>query len=277
MIKTYLYLLVLTTILLVGAVSIALLSFQKDRGKIMELIVSGGFWARIEKFECYANGSIVFNDLVRNRRNSTLIPRPLLDELTDRMNLLLKAYPDGLKLEPGGGADYFIYNLSIYSNGKMITYYWTDVSEEPPGELLYFASLWSGMNSFASGYWKIVFYLKTDKLVVNKGETSRVFAIAMNPTRESCSYASPTPCSPDFKLYLQTPDGKRIELFPTDYDPAKPCIQVIQNRTLNPGSMIQLEYNYNFEKSGPYIIEAYFPYAEWSVTRYVCKLKISVP
>ncbi|MEM2088178.1 MAG: hypothetical protein QXF52_05815 [Thermoproteota archaeon] len=268
------YLLALTVMILVGAVSIMIFSFQKERGKIMELTVSGGFWARMERFECYANGSVVFKDLARNLENTMMIPCQLLDELTDRMTLLLKAYPEGLKLEPTGGADYFIYNLNIYSNGKTVTYYWTDVSEEFPNELSYFISLLRGASSFASGYWDIMFYLKTDKLIVNRGETLKIFPTAMNPAQKNFSYVSPTPCSPDFKLYLQTSGGRRVELFPTDYDP--PCIQVIQNRTLNSGNMIQSEYNYTFEKSGIYIIEAYFPYAEWSETRYVCTLTISV-
>lgn len=270
------YLLALTVMILVGAASIMMFSFQKEREKIMELTISGGFWARMERFECYANGSVVFNDLARNVKNSVVMPRPLLDELTERMTLLLKAYPDGLKLEPMGGADYFIYNLSIYSNGKTVTYYWTDVSEEPPKELSYFSGLLRGVNSFASGYWEIMFYLKIDKLVVNKGETLKIFPTAMNPMQKNFSYVSPTPCFPDFKMYLQTPDGEKVELFPTDYDPEKPCIQVVQTRTLTPGNTIQSEYNYTFEKSGIYIIEACFPYAEWSETRYVCTLPISV-
>ncbi|MEM3029523.1 MAG: hypothetical protein QXW09_05255 [Thermoproteota archaeon] len=274
--KTYLYLLALTVMILIGAVVIMIFSFQKDRGKIMELVVSGGFWARMERFECYANGSVVFSDLARNVENSTVIPRPLLDELAGRMTLLLKAYPDGLKLEPTGGADYFIYNLSIYSNGRTVTYYWTDVSGEPPKELAYFISLLRGVNSFASGCWEIMFYLKTDKLVVNRGETLKIFPTAMNPMQKNFSYVSPTPCSPDFKVYLQTPNNERIELFPTDQDFEKSCIQVVQTRTLMPGNTIHAEYNYVFEKSGIYIIEAYFPYAEWSETRYACTLTISV-
>lgn len=274
--KMHLYLWALTVIILAGAVSIMMFSFQKERAKIMELTVSGGFWARMEKFEYYANGSIVYHDLARNIRNSTLIPRPIMDELTDRINLLLKAYPDGLKLEPRGGADYFTYNLSIRSNGKTVTYYWTDVSEEPPKELAYFISLLRGMNGFASGYWEMMFYLKTDKLTVNNGEMLKIFVTVINPAQKNFSYVSPTPCTPDFKVFLLTPDGERIELLPVGYDPEKPCIQVIQNRALNPGNMIQSEYNYTFEKIGIYVIEACFPYAEWSKTRYVSTLTISV-
>jgi hypothetical protein len=274
--KTYVYLLALTALILAGAVGTVMLRLQKVQEKIMELTVSGGFWARMEKFEFYENGSIIYRDLTRNIKNSTSIPHSTLMELIGRMKLLLEAYPEGLKLEPMGGADYFTYNLSIYSNGRTTTYYWTDVSEEQPEELSYLASLLHGMNSFAAGYWKIVFYLKTEKLAFNKGETLKMFAVAINPSRSDFQYASPTPCHPDFRIQLRTPSGETVELFPVGYDPKKPCIQVVQNRTLKPGDTIQLEYNYTFSEEGTYVVEAYFPYAEWSATRYVSMLMITV-
>jgi hypothetical protein len=242
----------------------------------MELTVSGGFWARREKYEYYSNGSIVFNDPARNRSGSLVMPISINDELLQRMKTILEAYPDGLKLEPGGGADYFIYNLTIYSKGRTVTYYWTDVSGELPGELSYLASLLRELNSFTSGYSKIVFYLKTDKLVVKKGETLKILAIAFNPAQEDFPYASPTPCSPDFKIHIQAPGGERIELYPVGHDPEKPCIQVIQNRVLEAGGTIESEYNYTFNEEGTYALEAFFPYAEWSETRYTYILTILV-
>ena len=274
--KTYVYLLALIAVILAGAASMIMLRFQKTQEKLMELTVSGGFWARMEKFEFYVNGSIVYHDLIRKVENYTSIPHSILRELTERMELLLKTYPEGLKLEPKGGADYFIYNLSIYSNGRTTTYYWTDVSGEQPKELSYLTSLLRGINSFASGYGKIVFYLKTDKLVVRKGETLKILAVAMNPSRSDFPYASPTPCTPDFKVKLLAPSGETVELFPVGYDPKKPCIQVVQNRNLKPDDIIQLEYNYTFNEEGTYFVEAYFPYAEWSETRYVNVLTITV-
>ncbi|MCX8182916.1 MAG: hypothetical protein N3F08_00635 [Crenarchaeota archaeon] len=259
-----------------AAATIIIIALQRKPGKIMELTVSGGFWTRHEKYEYYSNGSIIFNDLARNKSGSSLIPISTNDELLRRMKTLLEAYPGGLKLEPGSGADYFIYNLTIYSNGRTVTYYWTDVSGELPRELSYLASLLHELNSFASGYSKIVFYLKTDRLIANKGETLKILAIAFNPSQEDFPYASPTPCSPDFKIHLQAPGGERIELYPVGHDPEKPCIQVIQNRVLKAGGTIEAEYAYTFNKEGTYVLEAFFPYAEWSETRYTYMLMVLV-
>jgi len=266
----------LGVLVVLAAATVIIIGFQRKPEKIMELTVSGGFWARREKYEYYSNGSIVFNDPARNRSGSSVMPISTNDELLHRMKTILEAYPDGLKLEPGSGADYFIYNLTIYSKSGTVTYYWTDVSGELPVELHYLASLLQELNSFTSGYSKIVFYLKTDKLVVNKGETLKILATAFNPAQEDFTYAAPTPCSPDFKIHIQAPGGGIIELYPVGYDPEKPCVQVIQNRVLEAGGTIESEYNYTFNEEGIYVLEAFFPYAEWSETRYTYILKVLV-
>lgn len=263
-------------LVMLAAATVIIIAFQRKPEKTMELTVSGGFWARHEKYEYYSNGSIIFKDLARNKSGSSVIPISTNDELLRRMRTLLEAYPDGLKLEPGSGADYFIYNLIIYSNGRTVTYYWTDVSGELPRELHYLVSLLRELNSFTSGSSKIVFYLKTDRLVVNKGETLKILAVAFNPAQEDFPYASPTPCSPDFKIYLKSPSGGITELYPVGHDPEKPCIQVIQNRVLEAGGTIESEYSYAFSEEGTYVLEAFFPYAEWSETRYTYTLTILV-
>lgn len=263
-------------LVMLAAATIIIIGFQRKPEKTMELTVSGGFWARREKYEYYSNGSIVFNDLARNKSGSSVIPISTNDELLRRMKTLLEAYPDGLKLEPGGGADYFIYNLTVYGKSRIVTYYWTDVSGELPGELYSLTSLLLELNSFAMGYSKIVFYLKTDKLVVNKGETLKILAVALNPAQEDFTYSSPTPCSPDFKIRLRAPGGERTELYPVGHDPEKLCIEVVQNRVLKAGGTIEAEYSYAFDEEGTYVLEAFFPYAEWSETRYTYVLTVLV-
>lgn len=263
-------------LVMLAAATVIIIAFQRKPEKMMELTVSGGFWAKREKYGYYSNGTIIFEDLARNKSGSSVISISTNDELLRRMKTLLEAYPDGFKLEPGSGADYFIYNLIIYSNGRTVTYYWTDVGGELPGELYYLASLLRELNSFASGSSKIVFYLKTDRLVVDKGETLKILAVAFNPAQEDFTYASPTPCSPDFKIRLQAPSGGITQLYPVGHDPEKPCIQVIQNRVLKAGGTIESEYNYAFNEEGIYVLEAFFPYAEWSEARYTYTLTVLV-
>lgn len=259
---------------LIGSLIVTLISVQKNLEKIMELTISGGFWGAYETYEYYSNGTV----FAKRRSSSILLPSFVLDELTSRMSLLLKACPDGLKLRPEeGAADYFIYNLTVYSKGKAINYYWTDVGEKPPKELAYLHHLLRETSGFPSNLQEdIIFYLKTDKLSVNKGDTLKIYAIVVNPMQKDFHYSSPTPCSPDFKIYLHTPSGRRIELFPVGYDPEKICVQVIQERVLKAGNMVQSEYEYTFSEEGVYIIEAHFPYAEWEETRYHSILEIPV-
>lgn len=70
--KMYPYFLTSLVMSLVIAVSIMILmlSFQVGTGKLVELNISGGFAGMNMNFEYYSNGSIVFNDLRRNLRNS---------------------------------------------------------------------------------------------------------------------------------------------------------------------------------------------------------------
>ncbi|MEM1542610.1 MAG: hypothetical protein QXR44_02455 [Thermoproteota archaeon] len=270
-----LFILLWLTIVLVGGVSVTFIALQNSpgNGKIIELTISGGFWDVYETYEYYSNGTI----LAKRRNSSTSIPSFVLDELMSRVSLLLEKYPDGLKLKPEeSAADYFIYNLTIYNKGKPINYYWTDVSEKPPRELAYLHHLLHEISGFPFGFRNIIFYLKTDKLTVNKGETLKIYSVAVNLMQKDFHYSSPTPCSPDFKIYLQTPSGSKIELFPIGYDPGKVCVQVIQERVLKAGEAIRSEYEYKVDEEGIYVIEANFPYAEWEETKYHCVLEIPV-
>ena len=268
-----LYALIWLTTVLAGGICIILISFQNSHRKIMELSISGGFWGVYETYEYYSDGTL----FAKRREASVLLPSYVLDELTNRMNLLLEKYPDGLELKPEeGAADYFIYNLTIYDRDRVIKYYWTDASEKPPKELAYLYHLLHETSGFPFNPGDIIFYLETDKLNVKKGETLKIYATAVNLMREDFQYYSPTPCSPDFKIYLKTPSGRRIELFPVGYDSGRICIQVIQERVLKAGDIIRSEYEYKFIEEGIYVIEAQFPYAEWEETKYHCVLEIPV-
>ncbi|MCS7138701.1 MAG: hypothetical protein NZ873_01420, partial [Crenarchaeota archaeon] len=142
-----LYALIWLSMILTGVVIIMFISLQKKPEKIMELTISGGFWSAYETYEYYSNGTVSSKE----RNSLILIPSFVLDELTSRTNLLLKAYPNGLKLEPEeGAADYFIYKLTVYNRGKAINYYWTDASEKPPKELVYLHHLLREISGFSS-------------------------------------------------------------------------------------------------------------------------------
>jgi hypothetical protein len=274
--KIHVYVFTWLTIVLAGAIIMVIFNPQNKPVKIMELIVSGGIWGAYEKYEYYSDGTVFFKDLLgRWESNSVLIPSFILDELSSRIGILLEKYPNGLEL-PVEGADFFIYNLTVYHKGDTVSFYWSDVSEELPIELVYLYNLLSRVSYFTSRRAHVIFYLKTDRLTVSRGETLRMIAIAVNPGEKDFQYRSPTPCTPDFKIFVKTPSGSKIELFPTGYDSGRACIQVVQERVLKTGDMIQLEYEYRVDEEGVYVIEACFPYAEWEGERYYSFLKIIV-
>jgi len=265
------------TLVLAGAIVMAVLSLCNKPVKIMELVFSGGFWAANEKYEYYSDGAVFFKDFARGQESSSiLLPNYILDELVRRVSLLLEKYPNGLKLKPMGGADYFTYNLTVYHKGDTVSFYWTDLSEEPPKELIYLHSLLREINGFASNRHNVIFYSKIDRLAFSRGEALHMAVIAVNLGGKDYQYCSPTPCAPDFKASVKTPSGSKIELFPIGYDPGKACVQVVQERVLKAGDMIQSEYEYTVDEGGVYVVEAYFPYADWEETRHYSSLEIMV-
>jgi len=273
--KKYFYILGIITLISIGIISICF-NLQKGTDKIMELNVSGGFASMNIHFEYYKNGSVIYNNLKTSTKISVILPNTIVKELETRINTLLETYPYGLDLKPDpNSADYFTYNLQVFSNGKKVIYRWTDISNSSK-ELFYVAQFIFEINNFVLNRNTIFVYLKIDELNIKSGEKAKIFAVAMNPTQENFSYSSPTPCSPDFRLYLYTLEGEKIELFPTNYNASKPCIQVVQTRVLKPGDLIQSEYEYTFSKEGIYTIEVLFPYADWNQVRYDNRINIEV-
>ncbi|MEM4667055.1 MAG: hypothetical protein QW650_07430 [Thermofilum sp.] len=273
--RVAIYMLLLLAAVVAGIAGMRLVSFREEPRKIAELAVAGGFWGAREKYEYYSDGTISFKG--RTGQGSFTVPHSIVEEMAKRVSFLLEVYPRGLRLEPGGGADYFTYNLTLHSGDFPVSYYWTDVGEQPPREITYLYQLLREVNLLASSRRGVVFYLKVDKLNFSKGETVRIVAVAVNPGEVDFKYLSPTPCTPDFKVQLRTPSGREVELFPVGYDPEKICVQVVQERVLKPGGVVQLEYEYVASESGTYTVEAHFPYAEWSETRHSSVLELLVP
>ncbi len=211
----------------------------------------------MERYVYHSDGSAVFSGY---GESSSVTLALVSDELKRRVKILLAAYPNGLRLEAQGGADYFVYNLTVYDGGRAVTYYWTD--GELPRELHYLASLLKSLNNFASRRSGVIFYVEVDKLVIKRGETLRIAAVVLNPTETDFVYFSPTPCSPDFRMYLRSSRGVEIELCPDGS--TGPCIQVIQERVLKAGGSVKVSYSYMFGEVGTYFLEAFFPYAQWS-------------
>lgn len=247
----------------------------EEAEKFIELNISGGLASMQINILYYKNNTMLYNNIKINVNKTINISDKIMKELSNRVSELIKAYPNGLYLPPNPhSADYFTYILKFYQNKKEIIFSWTDTSNIPTA-LNYLKQLLLKTMNLITTNETIIFYLKLEKLEIKENETIKIFTIAINPAQNNFSYTSPTPCSPDFKLFIKTPRNETIEIFPLNYV-EKPCIQIIQQRTLKAGKIIQSEYQYTFATKGNYTIKALFPYAEWNQIRYLDELIIEV-
>lgn len=260
--------------LAVAAALLLLAGSWKEGDAVLEFNVTGGFWGRDDGFKLYPDGSLTYRVRRETVRTSTL-PEQILAELDSRVGQLLRSYPDGLELEPGGGADYFVYSLAIRRGGKVVTYRWTDLGEVP-GELLYLADLLRGVNSFLAGQEGIIVLIRASSLSLSRGRTLELRVSAFNLAQEDFAYESPTPCHPDFKVLLHREQAEPVELFPVGHDPSAPCIQVVQQRKLEANGSLHAEYRVTLSEEGIYTVEASFPYAEWSRRRFTSRVTVAV-
>ncbi len=260
---------------LTAAVALLLLAGSERRGDaVLEFNVTGGFWGRDDGFRLYPDGSLTYR-VKRETLGTSTLPEQILTELDSRVEQLLKSHPDGLKLEPGGGADHFVYSLAIRRGGKVATYQWTDLSEVP-GELLYLADLLRGISSFLAGREGVIILVRASSLSVDRGRTLELRVSAFNLAQEDFAYESPTPCHPDFKVLLYREQAEPVELFPVGYNPGAPCIQVVQQRKLEASGNLHAEYRVTLNEEGTYAVEASFPYAEWSQRRFTSRVTVTV-
>jgi hypothetical protein len=247
---------------------------NSDR-QLMILNISGGFAAMQIEVKYHTDGLVFYNNSKTNFERSVQIQQPILKELLNRVDVLIRNYQQGLVLEAEpGSADYFIYNLRIYRDGKIFVYQWTDTSKSPP-TLRSLATFISQVNNLVVKGDSVIFYIKSDNLNYKEGETLLFRIIALNPTTTDFYYQSPTPCTPNFKLTIIGPDDKEVELYPIGSEVGRSCIQIIQGRTLGSGFQIQSEYEYTLRIKGSYIIQASFPYSDISGSKWQDEIIVS--
>ncbi|MEM3403012.1 MAG: hypothetical protein QXJ17_00460 [Nitrososphaeria archaeon] len=241
---------------------------QTSKGKFMELSISGGFAAMQIKVEYFKDGLVVYNNSRAGFFRNATIPVQLMDELYSKLNALITKYPAGLKLEAEpGSADYFTYVLCVNRDGKKVVFEWADTSKSPT-YLSDLSHVLFKINNYVVGNEKIILLIETSKTVYQVGEKMFVKVLAINLAYNVFEYNSPTPCSPNFRVMVKTPDGRESEVSPIDSDTSKPCIQVVEKRFLSPMSMLVEDYEIELANVGFYEVRAVFPYAQWSETKF---------
>lgn len=257
--SNYLTYVLLTSLAVISVIAFTQV-FRRTEGNVaLEYSVSGGIWGRSDGFSLYADGKAVYRSRSEIAR-SIKLPEAVVADLITKVEKLSEEYPSGLRLEPPGGADYFIYSLSVRKGEKTITYQWTDLSELP-AELLHVHDSLRTINSFLSRSGSILVYVSVSQPLVKVGSNVRVEAHAFNLGEKDYAYVSPTPCHPDFKVVLYG-GAEPVELYPLGYSQTALCAQVLQERALKAGEALTAIYELKVSSAGVYWIEASFPYME---------------
>lgn len=243
-----------------------------------KLDISGGIAGMQIEVEYYRNGSIIYKNFKTGFMKQVQAPDEIQTEFFEYLKKLMKKYPEGFKLEPKpGSADFFVYKLDVTSGYKKVVYEWTDTSYLIP-ELHMLSQSIFNINDMIVRQVEQQISLKilVEKYDYQVGEIVVFKVVSKNIGSSDFRYGSPTPCHPNFKVIVYSPDGKELEVYPKGVPMDRPCIQVIEERTLNVGEEISSEYEYVCSFKGKYIIRAWFPYAEWSEKRWENEVVIEV-
>lgn len=248
---------------IVAAAAIVFL-FVSSKGEesdiILEYSVKGGIWGRNDGVVIDASGNAVYR-VGGSAVRSVKLPEQVLSSLKTRLDKLLSSYPHGLKLEPEGGADYFIYSLAARKGGALLTYVWTDLSKAPL-ELSHLHDLLRAVTASLESDVNILVYIDAGEPEAEVGATRRIRVTIFNLMPEDFHYTAPTPCHPDARVVLHREGVEPAEIYPVGFDPNRLCVQVLEARVLKARGSISLEYDLHLSERGEYAIEASFPYAE---------------
>ncbi|MEM3385906.1 MAG: hypothetical protein QXE78_10325, partial [Nitrososphaeria archaeon] len=176
-----------------------------------------------------------------------------------------------------GSADFFTYKLSVNTGYKTVVFEWTDTSNLMPELQMLSQSIFKINDMIVRQVeQQISLTIFVEKYEYRVGEKVAFKVVSKNVGDKDFRYSSPTPCHPNFKVVVYSPDGKEFEVYPKGVPMGRPCIQVVEERVLKVGEEISSEYEYVCSYKGNYIIRAWFPYAEWSEKRWETEIVIQV-
>ena len=186
----------------------------------------------------------------------------------------------------GGAADFFAYGLVVKSGNQTTQLSWVDEwasSESLPAELralqqtlqdtiqvLTAMTTYTNMNTNHAGMLTLTVF--TDKSSYKSGDQVRILVTLSNTGARSVNYTSPTPCDPDIRTTVAGEDGTQDVSY--SEIPVKPCIQVLQLRSIDSNGTIaeRATWNLTFDfggtsaqaRPGTYVITAKFPLANFA-------------
>ncbi len=243
-----------------------------------KLNISGGIAGMQIEVEYYRNGSIIYKNFRTGFIKQVQAPDEIRTEFFEYLKKLIEKHPEEFKLEPKpGSADFFVYKLDVDLGYKRVVYEWTDTSDLIPELRMLSQSIFKINDMMVRQVeQQISLIILVEKYGYEVGERVVFKVVSKNIGSSDFRYGSPTPCHPNFKVIVYSPDGREIEVYPKGVPMGRPCIQVIEERTLNVGEEISSEYEYVCSFKGKYIIRVWFPYAEWSEKRWETEVEIEV-
>lgn len=251
---------------------------SSEEDLVAKLDISGGIAGMQIEVDYYGNGSIVYRNFRTGFEKQAQVSFEIKKEFLDNLKRLVDLYPQGFKLEPKpGSADFFTYKLSVDTGYRMVVFEWTDTSNLMPELQELSQSIFKINDMIVRNVEQQISLKILIERYEYKVDEKVVFKVtSKNIGDKDFRYSSPTPCHPNFKVIVYSPDGKEFEVYPKGVPMGRPCIQVVEERILKVGEEIYSEYEYVCSCKGNYIIRAWFPYAEWSEKRWETEIVIQV-
>ncbi len=230
---------------------------------------SGGIAGFREELEVY-NGKIVYKDLrtgekIEIKLNEKLkkLVRYFYDEIVKLPSISVKAKT--------GAADFFSYKLTI--NGK--NFEWVDswaAEKELPIEISDFNIFISMiiMDNIKKSFTNYIITSEKNNIRIEaelnsyyyaKNEPINIKIIVKNMGNKEISYSSPTPCHPD--VLISSDLEHEVEFIKPKFSKETVCIQVIEERKIEPNSLIENIAIITFKNSGMAYIKIRFPLASF--------------
>lgn len=229
---------------------------------------TGGIAGFKEEIEVYDNGKIVYKDLKKGEEIEINLDEKLTQLLKYLYDKIVKISPISIGAKMGT-ADFFTYKLNI--NGK--NFEWVDTwatEKEIPNEILEFHTFISMifMDKVKKSFTNYIMIAEKNNIRIEaelnnyyyaKNEAINIKVIIRNIGNETINYASPTPCHPD--VLISSNLEYELEFTKPKFSKDTICIQVIEERKIEPNSFIENIAIMTFKSSGIAYINIRFPLA----------------
>lgn len=265
--KWYIPFIVLTIFSLIFLISISYFT-KLSSSYLFKYERSGGIAGFMEEVEVYSDGKIIYKDLKTGEKIEINLDEKLTKLLKYLHDEIIKTPP--IKIEAKmGAADFFTHKLTI--NGK--NFEWVDVwaaEKEIPDEILEFHTFISMifMDKVKKSFTNYIMIAEKNNIRIEaelnnyyyaKNEPINIKITIMNIGDETINYSSPTPCHPD--VLINSDLEYELEFTKPNFSKETICIQVIEERKIEPNSFIENIAIITFKSSGIAYINIRFPLA----------------